>query len=451
MIRPDTLVALSALHPDPSVEVAQALSLSSLYGIADNFSEDEQQAIRDFRMNMGKSFCCATRAAARSCYSKLGKKAKAQLIEVGDSIFAQSTVEDVEKTHDEELELMNSFWESATKSSVGASSLEEEYDLRTGRWLGNGKWGWVMMAPKRHGGQAVLKMSDVHHADVTAKEWIHGSKMGRGHRNIVEYLNVYLYGDENQTFKKKLQDGYRDGKLKSDIQRKSFPTHYVCMTIEEMNCGSVQGWLDKEILNPQGMMVVLQEVAAALAYMHSNEITHNDMKPENIFLHTDGRRIVSKLGDLGLAEKSTNTTSDVTRYGMTGFSMATGEKYGLRHYSKDKISTFVSEVEACVNGCGVTGKLGTALEDLPRLLQKVLSESVSMKEVRDWKTLQGFDFPDEGASSSLRRSSTDPVAMKAVEEDDDYGNGYGRRRLEKAKSSLEPKTKPKRRIWEEDW
>ena len=26
------------------------------------------------------------------------------------------------------------------------------------------------------------------------------------------------------------------------------------------------------------MMVVLQEVAAALAYMHSNEITHNDMK-----------------------------------------------------------------------------------------------------------------------------------------------------------------------------
>ncbi|CAK9044783.1 Serine/threonine-protein kinase dkf-1 [Durusdinium trenchii] len=281
MIRPDTLVALSALHPDPSVEVAQALSLSSLYGIADNFSEDEQQAIRDFR------------AAARSCYSKLGKKAKAQLIEVGDSIFAQSTVEDVEKTHDEETidragtheqflgkchQILRGPSAQRTALKNGASSLEEEYDLRTGRWLGNGKWGWVMMAPKRHGGQAVLKMSDVHHADVTAKEWIHGSKMGRGHRNIVEYLNVYLYGDENQTFKKKLQDGYRDGKLKSDIQRKSFPTHYVCMTIEEMNCGSVQGWLDKEILNPQGMMVVLQEVAAALAYMHSNEITHNDMK-----------------------------------------------------------------------------------------------------------------------------------------------------------------------------
>ena len=134
-----------------------------------------------------------------------------------------------------------------------------------------------------------------------------------------------------------------------------------CMTIEQMNSGSVQNWLDKEMLSPQGilgrlracyllwvlvtywfaklrrrqiwlkkngssecswflvqcnvwcwffmlsrdcfdkpwtqlntrlwheskifhftntsrMMVVLKEVAAALAYMHANEITHNDMK-----------------------------------------------------------------------------------------------------------------------------------------------------------------------------
>ena len=27
----------------------------------------------------------------------------------------------------------------------------------------------------------------------------------------VEYLNVYLYGDENQTFKNRLQEGYREG------------------------------------------------------------------------------------------------------------------------------------------------------------------------------------------------------------------------------------------------
>lgn len=70
---------------------------------------------------------------------------------------------------------------------------------------------------------------------------------------------------------------------------------------------------------------------------------------DNTWTHVRHRgRIVSKLGDLGLAEKSTNTTSDVTSslaeslsfqiclsnvsicppaagYGMTGFSMATGE------------------------------------------------------------------------------------------------------------------------------
>ena len=120
------------------------------------------------------------------------------------------------------------------------------------------------------------------------------------------------------------------------------------------------------------MMVILQEIAAALAYMHENGITHNDMKlrPEpnsiprsgssELVAPTPGPRtssctakaaptsvtvgredaakrpvtmtgmclharfgsvpfafapgyIHSKLGDLGLAQKSKNRTSDVTR------------------------------------------------------------------------------------------------------------------------------------------
>ncbi|CAJ1393406.1 unnamed protein product [Effrenium voratum] len=224
--------------------------------------------------------------------------------------------------------------------------------------------------------------------------------------DTVEYQQVFLYGDENGVLKSCLQEGYRAGTLKSDIQRKNFPSHFVCMTIEKMNAGSVQNWLDKEALTPHGMMVVLQEVAAALAYMHGCGITHNDMKPENIFLHSDGRYVTSKLGDLGLAQKSADTTSDVTRYGMSGFAMATGEHYGTRHYSKDKISTFVSEVAACVHGCGIAGRLGAALEeDLPVLLEKVLSEKVTMKEVRDWKTLQGFEFLDEGGLKTAPSAS----------------------------------------------
>jgi len=313
--------------------------------------------------------------------------------------------------------------------------------------------------------QAVLKLSDVHHVDVTAKEWVYGSKMGKGHNNIVEYQNVFLYGDDDEVLKKKLMEGYREGKLKSDIQRKSFPTHYVCMTIEKMNCGSVQNWLDKEILSPEGMIVVLQEVAAALAYMHANGITHNDMKPENIFLHSRGRQITSKLGDLGLAQKSQKFTSDITRYGMTGFSMATGEQYGTRHFAKDKIATFVSEVEACVSGCGLTGKLGDALQDLPNLLDKVMSEKVTMKQVRDWRSLQGFEFVDEGASSSMKRSSSEHFSIAKVPEETlsprgtsaGYGSRVSERRssIEKSRSSVDLTTRQRKKMTPEkistDW
>jgi len=442
MIRPETLIGLAALHPDPSSKTLKGLSVSSLYGAGDDFSEEDQQAVKDFR------------AAARSCYSKLSKKAKSKLVEVGDLIFGSADDEaDAEKVHEEEMEAMGSFWEAATKASVSADSLESAYNLKAGNWLGNGKWGWVMMAPKKGSDkQAVLKLSDVHHADVNAKEWVYGSKMGKGHENIVRYEEVFLYADDNGVLKKCLLDGYAAGKLKSDIQRKSFPTHYVCMTIEKMNAGSVQHWLDKELLSPEGMMVILQEIAAALAYMHENGITHNDMKPENIFLHSKGRYIHSKLGDLGLAQKSKNRTSDVTRYGMTGFCMATGEHYGTRHYSKDKVSTFVSEVEACVSGCGLTGKLGNALQDLPRLLDQVLSEKATMKQVRDWRSIQGFQFPDDSSSGLTRSSSETFVGSKVPEESSAASGGYNSRiterrtSVEKSRSSVDLTARARKKI-----
>lgn len=201
MIRPETLIGLAALHPDPSSKTLQGLSVSSLYGAGDDFTEEDQQAVKEFR------------AAARSCYSKLSKKAKSKLVEVGDQIFGSADDDaDPEKVHEEEMEAMSSFWEAATKASVSADSLESAYNLKAGNWLGNGKWGWVMMAPKKGSDkQAVLKLSDVHHADVNAKEWVYGSKMGRGHENIVRYEEVFLYADDNGVLKKCLLDGYAAG------------------------------------------------------------------------------------------------------------------------------------------------------------------------------------------------------------------------------------------------
>eukprot|EP00931_Biecheleriopsis_adriatica_P114752 TRINITY_DN90664_c0_g1_i1.p1 TRINITY_DN90664_c0_g1~~TRINITY_DN90664_c0_g1_i1.p1 ORF type:complete len:474 (+),score=75.90 TRINITY_DN90664_c0_g1_i1:77-1498(+) len=400
MIHPSTLVSLAAQHPDPPDDVAQALCQASLYGRAEDFSEDDRKAIREFR------------AAAKTCYEKLSKATRVEFAKIAEDYFAKaSKLEEAEKRHEEEMEAVQGFWEMATRSCVGPSQLVDSFDIQEGSWLGNGKWGWIMAAPKLPDKKrkAVIKLSDLRHADVTMKEWFYGYKMGKGHPNIVEYQSAFLYADENEVLKKRLLSGYSEGKLKSDIDRKRFPERYVCMTIELMNAGSVQGWLDKEILSPEGMLVTLRSVAAALAYMHENGVTHNDMKPENIFLHSDGRIVTVKLGDLGLAQRSQDRSSDVTRYGMTGFCMATGEAYGTRKYHKDEVRKLVAEVKECVQNCGLDGTLAIALNDLPELLKQVLTESVKMSEVRDWKSLQRWEFYDEGASKCLKRGNSAPL------------------------------------------
>merc|ERR1739846_127579 len=116
-----------------------------------------------------------------------------------------------------------------------------------------------------------------------------------------------------------------------------------------MNRGTVQDWMDKKLLMPGGMFVVMQRVATALAYMHSMGVTHNDIKPENVMLHqecqndVESTEILVKLGDFGLATKSMNQSADFWQYGMTVFCMITGERFGARKYRPEHVEKFVAE------------------------------------------------------------------------------------------------------------
>ncbi|CAE8704249.1 unnamed protein product [Polarella glacialis] len=166
--------------------------------------------------------------------------------------------------------------------------------------------------------------------------------------------------------------GYAEGKLKPDIQRSKFPEQFLFITMEFMNRGTVQNWIDQETLQPSGMLAILQNVATALAHLHENGVTHNDMKPENVLLHADSNgRVQVKLADLGMAQSSENRSSDITRYGMSALCMVTGEKYGTRKFVVGKIEEFVSDVQSCVQESGIDGRLGTSLAELPEILRKV--------------------------------------------------------------------------------
>merc|ERR1719440_2157050 len=130
------------------------------------------------------------------------------------------------------------------------------------------------------------------------------------------------------------------------------------------------------------------------------------MKPENIWLHRDGGQIIVKLGDLGLAERSTNRTSDITRFGMTTFCMATGEKYGARRFLPESIKEFTGEVESAVAECNDGSALGKALGNLPGLLDSIFHEKITMAEVRDTVWLHSFQFRDDGAADKIQKTTS---------------------------------------------
>ena len=57
---------------------------------------------------------------------------------------------------------------------------------------------------------------------------------------------------------------------------------------------------------------ILREIAEALAYSHTHGFIHRDVKPENVFLRSDGR---VKLMDFGIATRSGGTSSDGRVFG----------------------------------------------------------------------------------------------------------------------------------------
>lgn len=60
--------------------------------------------------------------------------------------------------------------------------------------------------------------------------------------------------------------------------------------------------LSPKVLDERSATIVLTHISSALAYMHSNGITHRDVKPDNILIQND-HGIFAKLADFGTASQ----------------------------------------------------------------------------------------------------------------------------------------------------
>jgi serine/threonine-protein kinase len=93
-------------------------------------------------------------------------------------------------------------------------------------------------------------------------------------------------------------------------------TPYIAMELLEGE--SLRSRLDREGKLPAAeVLSILRQVAKAIDRAHTAQIVHRDLKPENIFLAQEGRDIVTKVLDFGIAKELAleNAASSQTKTG----------------------------------------------------------------------------------------------------------------------------------------
>lgn len=212
--------------------------------------------------------------------------------------------------------------------SSSASTLGNSFDLNTAEVLGMGNYGYIITCKSKvSGDRVVVKLQSARWAAVAAKEWAHGSQVCV-HDHIVSYLGAFMHKDANLEIQSHLRKGFDTGIL-TKRRPKSFPSCYFCLALEFMDRGTVQNLLDKHPLPPESVGAISQQVASALAFMHKQKRTHNDIKPENILLRHDpkGGCLIAKLADLGLADHSTERARDHDLFAYTVLCMGLREQF----------------------------------------------------------------------------------------------------------------------------
>lgn len=155
---------------------------------------------------------------------------------------------------------------------------------------------------------------------------------------------------------------------------------YVCMIQDFMNGGSLEGLAEDGRMTPAMMFKGLENVASTLAGMHKNNVQHKDIKPENILLDMQGDTLVAaKLADFGSAtfgDVPAGRADDTRRFGVTIFSLATGEGWTKNRLIREKHDALVARLTDAVGSSS-----DAQLRRLPEVLGKILDGSMQMAQV----------------------------------------------------------------------
>lgn len=216
-------------------------------------------------------------------------------------------------------------------------------------------------------------------------------------QHVVKYFDdVMLHADDDKIIDDFLKVGFEQGKLHGrlgyDMMKQEVPDRFIALLVEFMNRGTVQDWIDEQILYTGGMLVVMHSVASALSHLHSLDISHNDIKPENVFLkQTDTSNcrstVLVKLGDLGLAGVSCNFDKDYELYCAMVVCMASYKPFEQISHAPDHFK----ELHGFWKNAGGE-EVKVAASNVPHALARLWAQDTSMDELLQETWLQGWDF-----------------------------------------------------------
>lgn len=253
-----------------------------------------------------------------------------------------------------------------------AGGPEEIVDIQ--KYIAKGTAGWVFLAERKSSGsQVAMKLIRMTQALSGVKEWYISKVLRRaGVKNIVytdEMVCVLARDDAPPIIEEQLIDA---GPV----------PYYMCLLQDFMNGGTLEGLAEKNKLPPRTMFAALEDVATTLSVMHEKSIHHKDVKPENVLVEMDGGELsAAKLCDFGSAEfgnGAVGRADDTRRFGVTLFSLATGEGWTKNRLIREKHDALVERLRKSVESAKQE-----AMRALPDVLQQILSGTLKMVQVAE--------------------------------------------------------------------
>jgi len=144
---------------------------------------------------------------------------------------------------------------------------------------------------------------------------------------IIKALNTSLQGTPDADLERTLIENFQNEAIALDRVRhpniirrlghgtasdlNNVPFHY--LVLEYMPGGDLLRLCTKRPLDLDRAMFYFQQIAEALAFAHSRQVIHRDIKPNNLLLSADTR--VVKIADFGVAKMIYDDSSEITRVG----------------------------------------------------------------------------------------------------------------------------------------